>query len=245
MLLFINDNLKNINISKYTKNFIINIIYNLNNKNYVVFNNNREVSSFGDIKKILKISNDEWNLKIVPDIKKHGLVKKIKINNEFKIIVNPEIVHKNDFVWRKHVFDEFDDCIKLLMTEIEYLKLKSNWYEVNLSMNIDKIDQMKLDISGIYRLYKNGIIVYIGKSVCIKKRLNKHKKEKDIDSFDFTILNNSSDKNLYEIYYIDKYKPLYNKDCIESSIGSITLDDLTFSNIINCKNILQIVSCGI
>ena len=86
------------------------------------------------------------------------------------------------------------------------------------------------NMSGIYRLYKNDKIIYIGKSVCIKSRLTQHKKDKDIDYFDFTILNNESNKNIYEVYYIDKYKPIYNKDCVEDSKSDIGLEELIFSN---------------
>ena len=112
---------------------------------------------------------------------------------------------------------------------------KSTWYEVNHSIATKKYKGLDNDISGIYKLYKDYKLVYIGKSKCIKSRIKEHLKTKEFNSFDFTLMSNKSDINLMEIYLIDKYKPILNKDCVEISISSLDIEELTFSNIINLE----------
>ena len=182
-----------------------------------------------EIVEILDISKRSWST-IKKELISHNVIVKSKVDRSFK--VNPIYLMHDDNYMTKEIFDLFHNPIKDNLHELEYLKLKSNWYEVNHEICVKKYSDLTKKISGIYRLYKNNEIIYIGKSICIKSRLTQHKSEKDTDSFDFTILNNESDKNIYELYYIDKYKPTHNRDCIEKSTSNIELEDLVFSNII-------------
>lgn len=212
-----------------TKSFLL-LIYHMNiEENIIRYGNNKPIKSLGDLKKYLKISNDKWNKYIKLDIEKYNIIKKEKIDNKWYLLLNP--IYSN--IYTKISFDVFKDVVKEKLNNFEYLKIKSKWYEIDEeNITVNNIKDLKCKVSGIYRLYKNNKIVYIGKSKCIKTRIQQHLKEKDIDGFDFTILDNESDKNLYEIYYIDKYKPVYNKDCIEDSAGNIKLKDIVFSNFI-------------
>ena len=148
------------------------------------------------------------------------------------IFLNPIVLKKESFKWHKEIFDIFKESIKQNLSELEYLKLKANWYEVNHQITISNIKDMDFGVSGIYRLYYSNDIVYIGKSVNIRQRIFQHLKDKDIDSFDFTISNNNSDKNIMELCLIDKYKPLLNKDCIEKTISTLNIEESVFSNVI-------------
>ena len=77
---------------------------------------------------------------------------------------------------------------------------------------------------GIYFLINNEEIVYIGKSiVSMKSRINNHLKE-NIKVFNKSIqhvINNEQDIHILEIDLISKHKPIYNKDCMSSSCGTI------------------------
>ena len=87
-----------------------------------------------------------------------------------------------------------------------------------------------LSEKGIYRLYKDNNIVYIGKSKNLLKRIRVHT---GFDEFDFVTLNSSADLDIYEIYYINKYKPELNKDCNSNDELSVELKELTFSERFN------------
>jgi len=47
------------------------------------------------------------------------------------------------------------------------------------------------------------------------------------------MLNNESDKNVMEVYLIDKYKPILNNDCVEDSNCNLEIKEPVFGNIIN------------
>jgi predicted GIY-YIG superfamily endonuclease len=79
----------------------------------------------------------------------------------------------------------------------------------------------------LYRLYCKDSIVYIGKTNNLRDRISQHKKDKDFDSYDYYI-GNKSDVNIYELYYIDKIKPIYNKDCNVKSKSNLRLKELEF-----------------
>ena len=59
---------------------------------------------------------------------------------------------------------------------------------------------------GIYFLYNNENVVYIGKSNNMKNRINQHKKDKEFNS-----VKDEGLVNLYEPYLIQKYKPIYRR----------------------------------
>ena len=85
-------------------------------------------------------------------------------------------------------------------------------------------EKLELPIIGIYFLFDNVSLVYIGSSFDCKKRIYQHiqQKEKEFSSYTIIplnewILKNSENKNLkpyllkIESEYIFKYKPKYNK----------------------------------
>jgi len=199
------------------------------NRNGVLYyNNKKRIKSFKDLRQYINLSSGVWDRNIIPNIKKYNIISKLKDAEGWKILVNP--IFNSKGIISKELFDLFEKEIEKDYSYYKYIQLKSKFYKIEDPIIASNYPEMCNNISGIYRLYKNNKIIYIGKSVDIKKRLYTHNKEKDMDEFDFTILDNESDKNIYELYYIDKYKPLYNKDCLEESISSIKLEELVFSN---------------
>lgn len=70
----------------------------------------------------------------------------------------------------------------------------------------------------IYKYVKDGKIIYLGKTKrALNKRINEHKKDlpDGCDVFYFEC-KSESDMNIAELFLIDKYKPIYNKDCNSS-----------------------------
>lgn len=64
--------------------------------------------------------------------------------------------------------------------------------------------------SGVYILFRNNIVMYVGESGNIMQRLYSHKNKDYWDKFTYIELN-YKDRMIAEALYIDKYKPKYNK----------------------------------
>ena len=205
--------------------------------NEIKINNRKDsVLKIEDLKKLLNLSEKRL-MQYLNKIQLSDLIIYNKIDEKsISIFVNPMCVKHFNFEWNLDIFNMFNVFLETKMNQYEYLTIKSNWYEVNNDFKVNSINQIVDNVSGVYRLYKNDRIVYVGKSINIKSRVKDHKRDKDFDSFDFSIMNNESNKNLYEIYYIDKYKPIYNKECIENSISDVELEDLVFVDKIKLNN---------
>lgn len=58
-------------------------------------------------------------------------------------------------------------------------------------------------------------VIYIGKTKDLKRRLRQHKREKEwfneVNKIYFAECLNETDLNIYEVYFINKYTPIYNK----------------------------------
>ncbi len=63
---------------------------------------------------------------------------------------------------------------------------------------------------GIYFLFKNNQLVYIGQSIDIELRIRNHYKEKDFDTYSY-VLCLIEELNDVEKKYIQKYTPILNK----------------------------------
>ena len=78
----------------------------------------------------------------------------------------------------------------------------------------------------VYRyLNLNGEVIYVGKTDNLKRRFNEHKSEdmyKECYKVEYIELDNPADIEIYETYYINKYKPKCNssKDmkCYQTAI---------------------------
>lgn len=106
-----------------------------------------------------------------------------------------------------------------------------------------KINEQDLEYGykkpGIYRIYnQNNRIIYIGKSTSdIAGRLKKSIKEQFEKGssmpyfYDYTIIPNKSDVDIYEVYYISLFKPCNNSANVYTDMPSIVLPGLEFTDL--------------
>jgi len=83
---------------------------------------------------------------------------------------------------------------------------------MNKEINLNRLQKIK-NKKGIYLLYKNEELVYIGISSDIYSRVLEHiaENKKDFDSVKNICSQDNLDNEFFEVYYIDKMKPEYNK----------------------------------
>lgn len=75
-------------------------------------------------------------------------------------------------------------------------------------------------MQGLYALYDTKkTLTYIGKSSNIPKRLSSHNQE--FSHYRIMHIDNDSDLEIFELLYIDKYKPIKNKDSKFSSTSTL------------------------
>jgi excinuclease UvrABC nuclease subunit len=78
---------------------------------------------------------------------------------------------------------------------------------------------------GLNKLYNNDKIIYIGKSNNIKLRVACHKKDKNFNNVKSIIFKDDGNIDLYEVYLINKYKPILNKE-FKNKDNSIMLPEI-------------------
>lgn len=84
-------------------------------------------------------------------------------------------------------------------------------------VNLEELKRIRDELCvycGIYFLFKDDDIVYIGQSVNIHQRVTTHKnnQQKDFDSYSY-VLCDKEDLMMYETAYLIKFKPKYNISC--------------------------------
>ena len=84
----------------------------------------------------------------------------------------------------------------------------------------------------MYYLYrfidKHENVIYVGRAKNLKQRLQAHKHlpdscYKEVDMIEFATFESESDQSVYEVYYINLLKPIYNKDAKGSDNITVTL----------------------
>lgn len=218
---------KTLELHEYTRSMLYCISHMITHDGRLKYGNNRIVPSLSKLKEYLKISNDKWNKYIKPDIEKYIILKKESIDNKWCILLNPIYATTTDFTLEQYHINLFgEEVFKLyyfttkdiqviekyrhLLSDLEYKKMS---FKLNPSENYIVFNEDVIDY-GIYLLYNNENIVYIGKSNNMKNRINQHKKDKEFNSVKCIIFKDEGLVNLYEPYLIQKYKPKYNKDLL-------------------------------
>lgn len=215
----------------YTKSFLYSISHMITHDGRLKYGNNKIIPSLNKLKEYLNISDGKWNRNIKIDIEKFNIIVKEKIDNTWCLLLNPIFATSNNFILRQFHIDLFGERLvyffynkitdlkllekyKHLITEIEYQNME-------FCLNPDKYYKVyneAIDLSGIYLLYNNNEVVYIGKSKNIKNRITQHKSVKEFDSVKCVIFKDIGMINLYEPYLIQRYKPIYNKDLLEKTV---------------------------
>lgn len=92
-------------------------------------------------------------------------------------------------------------------------------------LNINNLEKKLVDtekMSGVYFLYDEDELVYVGQTDFLYGRLAVHKTDKKFDKFSFYPINDRNEKNLLEWFYIKKFKPIYNISencCVSIKVG--------------------------
>lgn len=89
---------------------------------------------------------------------------------------------------------------------------------------------------GIYKLYNNGVVVYVGQSINVFSRVKAHKTDKLID-FDFYkyFFCDKHDLDTLEKALINKYKPIHNGTKKNKKAGTAIAKGEEYL-VRNCKN---------
>lgn len=94
----------------------------------------------------------------------------------------------------------------------------------------------------IYTCYsKDKELLYIGKTNNLKRRIKEHEKTSKwidyVENIFYSKLNTSVEMSIYELYYINKYKPKYNLMDNYNESTNLQLSELTFEHYTNFVNI--------
>jgi len=152
------------------------------------------------------------------------MLNNITLQNKGRIFVllsNKIPLNKQELMNMIEITDK--EMFRRFMKELEdnniikrlYKQNKENVYFYFTDEFLNSIEftlNIKYRFNFVYRLYKNNEIIYVGKTINLSNRINNHKKDKDFDYYDYTIVSDS-ETHIYEVYYINKYKPILNKDC--------------------------------
>lgn len=112
------------------------------------------------------------------------------------------------FVVMEPKFEEIFD-VEYIDTNIRFNRWKKQANQIQVSQ-LPRFGN-KSKICGVYFLFLKNKLVYIGKSVDIKARLKKHRKNKEFDEYTFIVMPEKS-IDLYERFFLDKYQPILNND---------------------------------
>jgi len=219
----------------YTKAFLYSVSHMITHDGRLKYDNNRIIPSLHKLKDFLKISNEKWNKYIKPDVERCSILKKEKVNNVWYLFLNPIYAKHQNFILTLDILNLFhNDIINNIsyfindIRDIDVLeRLKDNISEQTYSYLEFKINPNKHYIvsdeppklEGVYFLYHNDTIVYIGKSKNIYDRVSQHRKDKQFNKVKSIIFKDASNIDLYEPYLINKYKPALNKDFIRDDNG--------------------------
>lgn len=185
----------------------------IKNKDFVTMTNilaqNPDMSyeAKGLLLELLSRPND-WKIKKEQFIRKHA--GETKITRIFK-----ELQEKN-YVYLCTILTGDGKRIKTRKWFINYEKIFGCPAEMSLPELIIKVDGIFKEQTGIYFLYKDNIIVYIGQTHKGISRVFEHIKEKDFDAYSF-LPSNKDELDILECKYIRNLKPRYNKSSESSN----------------------------
>ncbi len=90
----------------------------------------------------------------------------------------------------------------------------------------------------VYKFYnEKDNLLYVGKTTNLKNRINSHSLDKywwkEVKYILYAHCNSATDMDIYEIYYINKLHPKYNKQSVNNDNFSFNLNELQFKRIEN------------
>lgn len=206
-----------------------------NEKNIIKFDGNySNIKSFDKLRESIGVSGRKWRV-ISKLIRERNLIQKINISSKITyLIINPELYMSKNFcldglvysLYKKYFIENIYKLSYIIDTDKKYNIIKNDIEHMD-NLEIKKLrfkfsPNKEYDIFngeyngyGVYALYHNEKVVYIGKSKNIKNRIVSHKKDKIFDFVKSIIFKDENLVNLYEPYLIQKYQPKYNNDLLE------------------------------
>lgn len=231
--MFGNEIPSNINIDE-----IYNISYNSPNKDYTIIKDN-------DVNKIINYNRrvDKYNLFNTYAILNNHLKTNEDISNLTLKKLRHEIMVAGSTTIPKYLSilsnlniiktDKYNDINK-------YISDSSNISKSDISL--EGLDCK--DMRGIYFIYdKNNLLAYIGKSTaCVVDRAINSVNERKL--YDFTKIEikptqSQSDVDIYEKYYIQKYKPYCNIEGVYNDRSNIILPDIETKQVLRNVSLYQ------
>jgi predicted transcriptional regulator len=118
----------------------------------------------------------------------------------------------------------------------EYVTYQNGNYYSDITFTFDKFYVYKF-------INKEERIIYIGKTNNIKNRISQHLSKghlsqecyNEINHIEYAEIDNKTNCCLYEVYYINKYKPKYNKRHKYEDINIIELPELSWKTLDKLK----------
>lgn len=125
----------------------------------------------------------------------------------------------------KNTFDKFNNY-----KAYSELKIKKELSEGRNAETSEELNYLMYK-AGVYLLYsEEGNLGYVGRSYNLSNRIPSSLKERGLHYFKYAVTKSKSDANIYEAYYIAKYKPFLNGDMVTDDECTIELPELEFSN---------------
>jgi hypothetical protein len=148
-------------------------------------------------------------------------------------------LHRKDILskWCKFCVDDYNEVNIENKILIEFNCFLSELYRFEFHsadslchlQNLIQLQHLENRV-GVYFLYnKNKDLIYIGKSISLKRRMIESYMKCRASYYRYAFTKTESDMVVYELYYINKYKPQLNIDsnCVDEL--TITLPELKFS----------------
>ena len=89
--------------------------------------------------------------------------------------------------------------------------MKNIFFNENYNVNdVCRFSEMH-SVPGVYFLFKDGAVIYIGQSANIINRIFTHKSRIDFDSFNYIICYDEKTRRVAESEYIDIFLPICNR----------------------------------
>lgn len=205
---------------------IYRVLYFISYNNSVKYYSSNNVSFM----EYLELTNYKNYRKFIVKLSKYNIIKEFILIKEKEIILNPIYAFHNNFILEQFHIDLFgEELVGALYNRITDLNLlvkykhlipEFEYQKMEFKLNPDKYYKVynnPIDLDGIYLLYNNSEIVYVGKSNNIENRIKQHKKDKEFDSVKWVVFKDAGLINLYEPYFIQKYSPKYNKDLLQKT----------------------------
>ncbi len=208
--------------------------YRMNKDGLLKYKNGRAIRTFKSLREYYNLSHYKWTV-IKNDIDNY----KLMCQYDNCLYINPMLQTHSDFELNEIHIKMFGiECFEKYWNSTKDIKLvekykcllhEYEYQEIMCKLNPDKYYTITNEIvskNGIYILFKDNEIVYIGKSKNIKHRIQEHKKDKLFNNVKIILFKNEPDINLYEPYLINKYKPIYNNDLKTELSNNIKLPDI-------------------